>query len=193
MARSAHNPTVGLRPLIVSYRPSRDPRMNLDELNRLDDAGFIAAVGGIYEHSPWVAEGALAGRPYASAAALYGAMAAVVARAGSEAQLALIRAHPELAGKAMVGKTLTADSTSEQSGAGLTQCSPEELARLTALNDRYNARFGFPFILAVKGHNRASVIAEFARRVESDRDTEFAENLRQIDRITRLRLDALLL
>jgi OHCU decarboxylase len=119
-------------------------------------------------------------------------MAAVVARAGPDAQLALIRAHPELAGKAMVRKTLTADSTSEQSGAGLTQCSPEELARLTALNERYNARFGFPFVLAVKGHDRASVIAEFARRVESDRDTEFAENLRQIDRIARLRLDALL-
>jgi len=125
-------------------------------------------------------------------AALHGAMAAVVARAGPDAQLALIRAHPELAGKAMVRKTLTADSTSEQSGAGLTQCSPEELARLTALNERYNARFGFPFVLAVKGHDRASVIAEFARRVESDRDTEFAENLRQIDRIARLRLDALL-
>jgi 2-oxo-4-hydroxy-4-carboxy-5-ureidoimidazoline decarboxylase len=156
--------------------------MTLEELNRLDHAGFTAAVGGIYEHSPWVAEGPLAGRPYAS----------VAAGAGPAAQLALIRAHPELAGKAMVRKTLTADSTSEQSGAGLTQCSPEELAMLTALNDRYNAKFGFPFILAVKGHDRASVIAAFARRVESDRDTELAENLRQIDRIARLRLEALL-
>ena len=166
--------------------------MTLDELNRLDDAAFIAALGGIYEHSPWVPAGVLAGRPHADTAALHGEMAAAVARAGPDAQLALIRAHPELAGKAMVRKTLTADSTSEQSGAGLTQCSPEELARLTALNERYNARFGFPFVLAVKGHDRASVIDEFARRVESDRDTEFAENLRQIDRIARLRLDALL-
>lgn len=166
--------------------------MTLDELNRLDDPTFAATLGGIYEHSAWVAEGAVAGRPFANVEALHRAMADVVARAGAAAQLALIRAHPELAGKAMVRKTLTADSTSEQSGAGLTQCSPEELATLTALNDRYNARFGFPFILAVKGHDRASVIAAFARRVESDRDTEFAENLRQIDRIARLRMDALL-
>jgi len=166
--------------------------MTLEELNRLDDAGFIASVGGIYEHSAWVAQGALAGRPYASVAALHAAMAAVVAEAGPAAQRALIRAHPELAGRAMVRKTLTADSTTEQSAAGLTQCSPDELATLTMLNDRYNDKFGFPFILAVKGHDRASVIAAFARRVESDRDAELAENLRQIDRIARLRLDALL-
>jgi len=166
--------------------------MTLDELNHLDDPAFAALLGGIYEHSPWVAEGAVAGRPYANVEALHRAMSSVVARAGGASQLALIRAHPELAGKAMTRKTLTADSTSEQSGAGLTECSPEELATLTALNDRYNAKFGFPFILAVKGHDRASVIAAFARRVESDRDTEFAENLRQIDRIAGLRLASLL-
>jgi 2-oxo-4-hydroxy-4-carboxy-5-ureidoimidazoline decarboxylase len=167
--------------------------MTLDELNRLDGPTFAATLGRIYEHSPWVAEGVVAGRPYASVEALQRAMSAVVARAGGAAQLALIRAHPELAGKAMVRRTLTADSTSEQSGAGLTECSSEELATLTALNDRYNAKFGFPFILAVQGHDRASVIATFARRVESDRDTELAENLSQIDRIGGLRLAALLL
>lgn len=166
--------------------------MTLDELNRMDERAFTTALGGIYEHSPWVAAGVAGGRPYASVGALATAMASVVASAGESRQLALIRAHPELAGKAMVKKELTADSTGEQAGAGLTNCSPAEFARLTELNGRYNARFGFPFILAVKGFDRAGVIAEFARRVEQDRASEFAESLRQIERIARLRLAALL-
>ena len=166
--------------------------MNLEELNRLDERAFAATLGGIYEHSPWVAAGAAHQRPFASVEALAAAMAAVVAGAGEARQLALIRAHPELAGKAMVRNELTADSTGEQTGAGLTDCSPAEFARLADLNRRYNVKFGFPFILAVKGFDRAGVIAEFARRVESDRATEFAESLRQIDRIARLRLAALL-
>ncbi|HEY4136964.1 MAG TPA: 2-oxo-4-hydroxy-4-carboxy-5-ureidoimidazoline decarboxylase, partial [Casimicrobiaceae bacterium] len=118
------------------------------------------------------------------------AMADVVARAGKEKQLALIREHPQLAGKAMIQRALTVDSTTEQSGAGLTQCSPEEFSRLQELNACYSAKFGFPFILAVKGYDRRGVIAEFARRVDNDPDTEIAECLRQIDRIARLRLDA---
>jgi 2-oxo-4-hydroxy-4-carboxy-5-ureidoimidazoline decarboxylase len=166
--------------------------MTLDELNRMDESAFTAALGGIYEHSPWVAAGVAAQRPFRSVAALTAAMASVVARAGEPQQLALIRAHPELAGKAMMDKALTADSTGEQTGAGLTHCSPAEFAQLSDLNDRYNARFGFPFILAVKGYDRAGVIAEFARRVLHDRATEFAESLRQIDRIAQLRLAALL-
>jgi len=165
--------------------------VTLDELNRMDERAFVAALGGIYEHSPWVAAGAAVRRPFASIDALATSMAAVVADAGEARQLALIRAHPELAGKAMVRKELTAESTGEQSHAGLTDCSPAEFARLTNLNARYNAKFGFPFILAVKGYDRAGVIAEFARRVERDRAAEFAESLRQIDRIARLRLDAL--
>ncbi|MEP6678093.1 MAG: 2-oxo-4-hydroxy-4-carboxy-5-ureidoimidazoline decarboxylase, partial [Betaproteobacteria bacterium] len=115
-----------------------------------------------------------------------------VASAAEAQQLALIRAHPELAGKAMMRNELTTDSTGEQAGAGLTQCSAQELGRLTALNAHYSEKFGFPFVLAVKGSDRAGVIAEFARRVERDRAQEFAENLRQIDRIARLRLAALL-
>ena len=165
--------------------------MTLDELNRMDERAFTAALGGIYEHSPWVAAGVANKRPFASVAALAAAMAAVVAAADEARQLALIRAHPELAGKAMVRKELTAESTGEQAGAGLTDCSPAEFARLADLNRRYNVKFGFPFILAVKGYDRAGVIAEFARRVEHDRATELAENLRQIDRIARLRLAAL--
>src|SRR5262245_34136136 len=166
--------------------------MTLDELNRMDEPAFVAALGAIYEHSPWVAQGAASQRPFASVDDLQRAMAAVVAGAGEARQLALIRAHPELAGKAMVRNQLTADSTGEQAGAGLTGCSPEEFARLTDLNARYNAKFGFPFILAVKGYDRAGVIAEFARRVERDRATEFSESLRQIDRIAQLRIAAFL-
>lgn len=166
--------------------------MTLDELNRLDQEAFTAALGGIYEHSPWVAAAAVPLRPFASVDALASAMAGVVAGAGDARQLALIRAHPELAGKAMVRKALTADSSDEQAGAGLTQCAPEQFARLNALNARYNAKFGFPFILAVRGFDRAGVIAEFERRVDDDRTTEFAACLAQIDRIARLRLDALL-
>lgn len=166
--------------------------MTLAELNRMDRAQFVAALGGIVEHSPWVADGAFTGHPFGSADALHGAMMRVIVDSGEARQLALIRSHPELAGKAAVRSALTADSASEQSGAGLDQCSPAEFARLAELNARYGARFGFPFILAVKGYERGGVIAELARRVENDRATEFAECLRQIARISRLRLESLL-
>ncbi len=166
--------------------------MTLDQLNRADRAAFVAALSGIFEHSPWVAEGVWALRPFADVAALHRAMLAVVDGAGEQRQLALLRAHPELAGRAAVRGELTAESTSEQSGAGLGACTREEFARLQELNARYNAKFGFPFILAVKGHDRAGIIGEFARRVEQDRAAEFAECLRQVAKITRFRLDALL-
>jgi len=166
--------------------------MTLADLNRLDQAQFVAALAGIYEHSPWVPERAWSRRPFVDIDNLHAVLAAVVAAAEKDEQLALIRAHPELAGKAMTDGSLTADSTAEQSRAGLMHCSPAELARLRELNARYNANFGFPFILAVKGYDRAGVIAEFARRVDNDAAEEFAENLRQIDKIARLRLDAVI-
>ena len=166
--------------------------LKISELNRLDQAQFVEALAGIYERSPWVPERAWSQRPFASIDHLHAALTAVVAAAGKDEQLALIRAHPELAGKAMAEGSLTADSTAEQSGAGLTHCSSAELARLRQLNARYNSNFGFPFILAVKGYDRAGVIAEFARRVDNDAAEEFAENLRQIDKIARLRLDAVI-
>ncbi len=166
--------------------------MRLDDLNALDLAAFVATLGGVFEHSPWVAERAFDARPFADVDALHGAMVAVVRQAPRGEQLALVRAHPELAGRAMVRRELTADSAGEQAGAGLTQCTPDEHARLVALNARYNARFGFPFILAVRGYDRQGVIAEFARRVERDPAAEFDEALAQIARIARWRLDALL-
>lgn len=166
--------------------------MTLAQINGMDEAQFVRTLGGIYEHSPWVAQRAYARRPFASVATLHATMNDVVAQASSGEQLALLRAHPELAGKAAVRGELTADSTREQDGAGLTACSPGEYERLTELNRRYNAKFGFPFILAVKGYDRAGVIREFARRVELDRVSEIAEGLAQVARITRYRLDALL-
>lgn len=164
--------------------------MRLADVNAMDRASFVAALGGVFEHSPWVAERAFASRPFGGVDALHRSMVDAMHRASSDEQLALVRAHPELAGRAMVRDELTADSASEQSGAGLTQCSPEEFARLTELNARYGAKFGFPFILAVKGYDRPGVIAELARRVERDVETEFAEALGQIARIARFRLEA---
>ena len=165
--------------------------MNVDQLNRMDLQPFVANLGTIYEHSPWVAEAVWRERAFASVDALAGAMARVVAESGEDRQLALIRAHPELAGRAMARAELTAASTDEQSGAGLTQCTPAELAELAALNARYREKFGFPFVLAVKGYHRAAIVAEFTRRLDNDRATEFPESLRQIDKIARLRLTAL--
>jgi 2-oxo-4-hydroxy-4-carboxy-5-ureidoimidazoline decarboxylase len=164
--------------------------MTLTELQALDGGAFAAAFGGIFEHSPWVAERAFAAGPFASVDALHAAMLRVLHDAPRDRQLALLRAHPELAGKAAIRGELTADSTREQSGAGLDRCSPEEFAQITALNARYNATFGFPFIIAVKGLDRAAILREFARRAGNAPDAEFAEALKQVARITRFRLDA---
>jgi allantoate deiminase/N-carbamoyl-L-amino-acid hydrolase len=160
----------------------------LDELNALSAAQFAQALDGIFEHSPWVAERAAEARPFASRESLHAAMCSAVDAATRDEQLTLIRAHPELAGRAAVRNELTADSTREQRGAGLDACSSEEFARLQELNGAYNARFGFPFILAVRGHDRTSIIAEFARRLQNEPDTERREALAQIGRIAAFRL-----
>ncbi|CAJ0680053.1 2-oxo-4-hydroxy-4-carboxy-5-ureidoimidazoline decarboxylase [Ralstonia mannitolilytica] len=164
----------------------------LSQLNGMDAAQFVQVLGGIYEHSPWVAEQAASQRPFASADALANAMRHAVDNAGEGPQLALVRAHPELAGKAAVRGELTAESTREQSGAGLNQCTPEEFARLQDLNARYNEKFGFPFILAVRGYDRHGIIEAFAKRVENDRDTELRTSLEQIHRIAGFRLHDLI-
>ena len=166
--------------------------MTLWELNRLSPAAFATALGHVFEHSPWVAERAGRKRPFASIGALHESMMATVWEAPAASQMALLRAHPELAGKAALRGELTANSTLEQSGAGLAECSAEELVRLTTLNAKYSAKFGFPFILAVKGYDRAGILREFARRVEREPSVEFEEALKQVARIARARLDALL-
>jgi len=165
--------------------------VTLGEINAMSEDRFVAALGGIFEHSPWIAQRAFIDRPFASVEALHASMVAAVERASETAKLKLLRAHPELAGKAAVRGELTADSKQEQSGAGLAQCTPQEFARLTELNARYNARFGFPFILAVKGYDRAGIIGEFERRVRHDRAAELEECLAQVARIARYRLEAL--
>lgn len=166
--------------------------MTLAELNALDRSRFVAALGGVFEHSPWVAEAVWSQRPFTSVDVLHAEMVEAMLDATEDAQLALIRTHPELAGKAALRGTLTADSSAEQSGAGLTQCSPEEFARLQELNRAYRNKFGFPFIIAVKGLDRSAIIARFAERLQRNRDLEFAEALAQIARVARFRLEALM-
>ena len=166
--------------------------MNLVLLNHSDPDTFVAALGGVFEHSPWVAERVAGLRPFADVDALHAAMCAVVANAGQAMQMALIRAHPQLAGKAAIRGELTESSANEQRGAGLDQCSPEEFAEITRLNADYDACFGFPFILAVKGHTRSSILASMRTRVHHERVVEVTEALQQIERIARVRLDALL-
>ncbi len=168
--------------------------ITLSQLNEASQAEFTTLLDGVYEHSPWIAERAWARRPFASLAQLKRALIEVLAEAGPEAQLALIRAHPELAGKAMISKTLTAESTNEQGKAGLTDCTPEELAHIQKLNAAYNEKFGFPFVMAVRGPRglglpRAEILATVERRLGHPVDFERAEALRNIHRIAEIRLD----
>jgi N-carbamoyl-L-amino-acid hydrolase len=168
--------------------------LTLDRLNTAGRDEFTALLEGVYEHSPWIAHRAWARRPFATPAALKQAMVAVLREAGREAQLALIRAHPELAGKAMVSCTLTAESTNEQGRAGLADCTREEFETLQRLNAAYHAKFGWPFILAVRGPRglgltRSEIIASFERRLAGHPEFEFAECLRHIHRIAEIRLN----
>jgi len=168
--------------------------LTLEQLNSADAASAVHMLDGLYEHSPWIAQAALAQRPFTSLAHLKHAMVQVLALAGVQPQLDLIRAHPELAGKAMVAQSLTAESTNEQNKAGLTQCTPEEFTRIQQLNADYNARFGFPFILAVRGPRgsglgKAEIIDTFARRSYNHPDYERAEAIRNIHRIAEIRLN----
>ncbi len=168
--------------------------ITLHQINTLPRAEAAALLTGLYEHSDWIAEQALDARPFTSAAALKHAMVKVLEKAGREPQLALVRAHPELAGKAMVSKSLTAESTNEQTKAGLTNCTPEEFAHIQQLNASYNAKFGFPFILAVRGPrgsglNKQQIISTFERRLHNHPDYELAECLRNIHRIVEIRLN----
>jgi N-carbamoyl-L-amino-acid hydrolase len=168
--------------------------LTLEQLNQADPAQALALLDGLYEHSPWIAAAALTERPFRSLDHLKHAMVKVLAGASPQARIDLIRAHPELAGKAMVARSLTAESTNEQNRAGLTQCSLEEFARIQQLNADYNARFGFPFILAVRGPRglglaKQEIIDTFARRLHNHPDFECAEAIRNIHRIAEIRLN----
>ena len=168
--------------------------ITLAQLNHASRDDAAQMLDGLYEHSPWIAEQALNERPFQSLAHLKHVMTEVLQHAGRDAQLALIRAHPELAGKAMVSKSLTAESTNEQTKAGLTDCTPEEFAKIQQLNADYNAKFGFPFILAVRGprgvgFNKQQIIDAFERRLHGHPDFELQECLRNIHRIVEIRLN----
>jgi len=168
--------------------------LTLEQFNAAPAHEAAAWLDGLYEHSPWIVEAALSERPFVSLAALKHAAARVVTQATRDQQLALIRAHPELAGKAMVSQSLTAESTGEQSRAGLTHCTPAEFETLQQLNADYNAKFGFPFILAVLGPRgtgltRTQIIETFSRRLGHTPAFELAECLRNIHRIAEMRLN----
>ena len=166
----------------------------LEVLNATEQADFTRLLDGVYEHSPWIPEQAWSKRPFRSLAQLKLALVEVVRGSSKDRQLGLIRAHPELAGKAMVSKSLTAESTNEQGKAGLTECSVAEFERIQRLNADYNSKFGFPFILAVRGPRglgltKAEIIATFERRIDNHPDFELAECLRNIHRIAEIRLN----
>ncbi len=163
----------------------------LDELNKASLSDFTATLGMVFEDAPWVAEHAAEARPFDSIAALHAAMMAAVTEAPAARVLAFLRNHPELAGAAARAGTIGADSTAEQRGLQLSdpaENTPEIAAEIAALNAAYTARFGFPFILCVRRHSRASVLNEFRRRIDADPASERATALDEIGYITRLRL-----
>lgn len=166
--------------------------MLISELNALSDAEFVDALKDIFEHSPWVAERVAALRNFKSVRSLHSAMVEAVSMASEREQLKLIKAHPDLAGKAALAGDLTESSTSEQAGAGLDRLSDVEYKRFHQLNDAYKSKFGFPFILAVKGHDKDSILKAFETRLKNDDNSEKDEALRQIGEIARFRLEALL-
>jgi 2-oxo-4-hydroxy-4-carboxy-5-ureidoimidazoline decarboxylase len=156
----------------------------LRAVNRMDAADFVVTLGWVFEGSPWVAERVVAARPFASVEALHGAMVGAVEQASRDEQLALIRAHPDLAARVR----LSASSTAEQAGAGLDRLSAEEYARFQELNGRYRERFGFPFVIAVRHHTKSSILDEFERRLANPVDVEIATALAEIAEIARFRL-----
>lgn len=162
--------------------------------SRLSREDFVKVFADIYEHSPWVAEMAFdlgLDDSVDEVDGLHQRMADILLSANHEAQLALINAHPDLAGKAAIRGELTASSTAEQAGAGISECSAEEFARFTELNDAYKAKFGFPFIMAVKGSNRHQILAAFETRIHHAPEQEFQTALAEINKIALFRLQAL--
>jgi len=153
---------------------------------------FVARFGGVYEHSPWIAEDSWpACRMAHDARQLAAIMAATVDSASRRDKLALIRAHPDLGGRLAVAGELPADSAAEQASAGLDQCSPAEFEQFQALNRAYVEKFAFPFVMAVRGSHRSDILKAFAARLDNDYDTEFAAALAEIHKIAYMRLEQL--
>ncbi|PTQ11525.1 OHCU decarboxylase [Sphingomonas oleivorans] len=162
--------------------------MTIDEIDAMDRDSFVATFGFLFEHSPWIVAAAADRRPFTEMADMHAALMQVVADATDEERLALVRAHPELAGKAAIDRTLTAESTAEQASAGLDRLTPAEFERFHALNAAYGARFGFPFIICVRLTDKAGILAAMERRLENDGETELTTAIEQVGEIVRLRL-----
>jgi 2-oxo-4-hydroxy-4-carboxy-5-ureidoimidazoline decarboxylase len=174
--------------VVMSAAP---PALTLAAVNRMDRDRFVGALGGIFEHSPWVAEAAWPGVPLSSVAALHEAMVAAVRAATPERRLDLIRVHPDLAGKAARSGAMTANSVAEQASAGLLSLGDDEYARFQAFDTAYRECFGFPFIIAVQRHDKASLLAVFEARLANSRAVEIETALGEVFTIARLRLEAL--
>jgi OHCU decarboxylase len=161
----------------------------IEHLNACDEATFVETVGFAFEHSPWIARAAAAARPFADASALHAAMAAIVRAAPLDAQVALIAAHPDLAGRVAREGRLTAASSSEQAGAGLDALTPDEIAQFDAANGAYRERFGFPFVICARENTKATILAALARRATNDRALEIRTALDEIAKIAWLRIE----
>ena len=180
---------------IAEHWAATHPPAPRERPSEMDRESFVARFGGVFEHSAWIAErahGLELGRAHDTAIGLHNALARMFRSASEEERLGVLTAHPDLAGKLAAAKRLTAESTAEQASAGLDALTDAERARFTELNDAYVAKFGFPFIIAVRDHDKAGILAAFEARVDSDRDTEFAEACAQVERIALHRLKAIL-
>jgi 2-oxo-4-hydroxy-4-carboxy-5-ureidoimidazoline decarboxylase len=162
--------------------------LSISTINSLDQAGFVAALSSIFEGPPWIAAAAWAAGPFADRAALHQAMCDVMNSAGAHQQIALIRAHPDLVGRAALAGTLTPESTSEQAAAGLSRLSEAEIATFTELNHDYQARFGFPFVICARENKKESILAGFKARMGHTREEEIAIALAEIAKIAHFRL-----
>jgi 2-oxo-4-hydroxy-4-carboxy-5-ureidoimidazoline decarboxylase len=165
------------------------PGLPLARLNEGSREAFVAACGGFFEHSPWVAERAWDARPFASLADLHRKMCAAIRDASPEEQLALIRAHPDLVGRLAKEGRLTRESTAEQAAAGLTALSADEAAAFERYNAAYRERFGFPFVICVRENRKDAILSAFPLRLENSRDREVETALREVGQIARLRMD----
>ena len=166
--------------------------INIDQINQSSQARFVELLGAIFEHSPWVAELAYPERPFASRHQLHQVMAAAVRRAPAVQRMALLCHHPELAGREADAGTLTNDSKREQAGAGLNQCTADELLTIKSLNQAYLAKFEFPFIIAVTGLDKFQIIAAMETRLRNSTALEFDTAIGEVEKIARIRIDALI-
>lgn len=179
---------------IAEHWAREHPPVNTPRPSEMDRETFVAKFGGVFEHSPWIAEGAHAlelGTMHDTATGVHSALARIFRSAPEEKRLNVLKAHPDLAGKLAAAKRLTAESTAEQASVGLDALTDDERQTFTDLNDAYTAKFGFPFIIAVRDNTKSSIMEAFRRRIDQDRDAEFAEACRQVERIAELRLKAM--